>query len=227
MTVTQDRTRLEIDVYSDPICPWCFIGKRRLEEGLAQRPDIEAQIFWRTFQLNPHMPPQGMDRKTYLETKFGGPENAQRVYGNIAEAGLTAGIEFRFDLIVTTPNTQLAHRLIRYCQGQDPAGTEKLVTTLFESYFLQGLNIGEIDVLVDLARKAGFDGEAAGSFLDGNELHRDVLEEDSAARRLGINGVPCFIIEKQFALSGAQEPKAFFPLFDLIAEKKRSGEMSS
>ncbi|RED51073.1 DsbA family oxidoreductase [Aestuariispira insulae] len=221
-----DSGKIGIEVFSDPICPWCFIGKRRLEEALDQREDIDVEVTWRTFQLNPQMPADGMDRREYLEGKFGGPENADRVYGNIARAGQTAGIDFAFDKIQVTPNTQDAHRLIRLCQNRDAGLAERLVKRLFEAYFLEGRNIGDRSTLVDLAGCVGLAPMDAETLLLGKDLLREILEEDNMARRLGVNGVPCFIIDGQFALSGAQEAKAFFPLFDLAAERRRSGSLS-
>lgn len=208
---------MEIDVFSDPICPWCFIGKKRLNTALAMRPETDVVIRWRAFQLNPEMPTDGMGRRAYLETKFGGQENASRIYGNIAAVGETVGIDFQFDRIETTPNTLKAHRLTRLLQSKNSDDAERFVDRLFEAYFLEGRNIGDPEILADIVRDVGLQAENIPDFLAGNDFEQEIMDEDVMARRIGINGVPCFIIDGQYALSGAQEPEAFMPLFDLAA----------
>ena len=215
---------MRIDIYSDTICPWCYIGKRRLERALADRPDVEAQITWRAFQLNPWMPAAGIAREEYLKAKFG-QSDAQRIYANIREVGLTEGLEFRFDLMQRTPNTIMSHRLIAWAadqDGEDPQGA--LVENLFQSYFLNGADIGNVAILVEAAEAAGLNTAAAEAFLATNDHHDAVVEEDAAARRMGIQGVPCFIVDGAYAVSGAQEPEYFMPLFDLISTGQAAAE---
>lgn len=215
---------MRIEIYSDTICPWCYIGKRRLERALAQRPDVEASIHWRAFQLNPWMPVGGVPREEYLKAKFG-QSDAQRIYANIREVGLTEGLEFRFDLMTRTPNTVLSHRLIAWAaeqEGDDPQGA--LVENLFQSYFLNGGNLSDPAVLVEAAGQAGLNTAAAEAFLATNERHDAVVAEDATARRMGIQGVPCFIVDGAYAISGAQEPEYFMPLFDLIATGQAAAE---
>lgn len=185
------------------------------------RPDQKARIRWRAFQLNPDMQPVGMDRWTYLETKFGGSENATRVYSNIAAVGHSVGIDFRFDLIETTPSTLDTHRLIRFLQDMEHPQCTDFVTRLFEAYFLEGRNIGETAVMLALAEELGIETDGLEDFLASDRLCQEILNEDVLARRIGINGVPCFIIDGQYALSGAQEPEAFMPLFDLATNNDR------
>lgn len=208
-----------IDVFSDPICPWCFIGKKRMDEALAMRPDIPVSIRWRAFQLNPDMPKEGMDRQAYLSAKFGGADRAGEVYGHIHQVGGQVGIDFQFDRIPRTPSTMKAHRLIRFTQENGGEEVNALIPLLFEAYFLNGQDIGEDAVLLDLAGKAGMDTDAVAAYLDSGKDEDEVQAEDVFARRLGIGGVPCFIINGKYALSGAQEPEAFLPLLDM-AEKE-------
>lgn len=203
MTTTAGPPAVTVDVVSDVMCPWCFIGKRRLEEAIALVPDIPLDIRWRPYQLDPTLPPEGRDREDYLNTKFGGPERAAEIYATIEHAGRDAGIEFRFDLIRVSPNTLDAHRLIRwsYSTGLQDA----LVEALFAAFFLEGRNIGETDVLVDIAEAVGMDATLVRTLLD-NGADRDAVEKEvQMARDLGIGGVPCFIIANAFAVQGAQK----------------------
>lgn len=209
-----------IDVFSDPICPWCFIGKRRMEKalelnGLADK----VTIRWRAFQLNPGMPSFGMDRQSYLTLKFGGAERAAQIYRMIRDAGKKVGIPFEFDRIKRTPNTVKAHRLIRYAarSGRDGA----VVEALFRRYFLEGEDIGEEDVLCAVAEECGLDGGATRAWLAGDEEEDSVREEHDFAVSMNIDGVPCFIVEGRYAIVGAQEPEAFAPVFELVREEKR------
>jgi predicted DsbA family dithiol-disulfide isomerase len=205
---------MHIDIVSDVICPWCFIGKRRLEKALALRPELEPEITWRPFQLNPSMPDDGMERRAYLAAKFGGDAHAERIYANVTEAGATVGIPFAFDRIRRTPNTRDAHRLIRYAALAGRA--DAAVEALFQAYFIEGRDIGSHATLSEVAGDVGLDEKAAALWLASPAERDDVLAEDRSARRLGINAVPCFIFERQYAVSGAQEPEFFFPVFDLI-----------
>lgn len=190
-----------------------------MDEALALRPDMPVKIRWRAFQLNPDMPREGMDRQDYLSAKFGGKDRAEEVYGHIRQVGTQAGIDFQFEQIPRTPSTMKAHRLIRFAQGTDGPESDKLVPLLFEAYFLEGRDIGEDSVLLDLAERAGLDPERSKAYLDSGDDEDEVQAEDVFARRLGIGGVPCFIINGKYALSGAQEAEAFLPLLDM-AEKE-------
>lgn len=209
---------MRIDIFSDVICPWCFIGKKRLEKALALRPLPDLQIHWRAFQLNPGMPAEGMDRQAYLAAKFGGPDSAQRIYDTVGAAGRRSGVAFAFDKITRTPNTVAAHRLVRFAErfGRQDA----MVEALFQAYFLQGRNLSDLDALAEIAAVAGLDRAAVRGYLDSDEDTETVLAEDAYARKLGIGGVPCFIVDGRYALSGAQEPEAFLPVFDLVGTEK-------
>lgn len=206
---------ITINLFSDPICPWCFIGKRRLEAALAARTEIKTDIGWHTYQLNPMMPREGLSRYDYLTLKFGNKDNARRLFANIASIGEQAGISFRFDRIQTTPNTLNAHRLIRFAARHGVQGN--IVERLFTAYFLDGMNIGETATLVYLAATEGIGTKETEAYLNSNEDLDVVKAEDIQARQLGIQGVPFFIMDRQYAISGAQEAEAFYPLFDLLS----------
>ena len=208
-----------LDVFSDTICPWCYVGKRRLERALEARPQRDLTIRWRAFQLNPGMPAEGMDRKAYIDAKFGGAERARAILDTVRAAGAGEGIAFAFDRIKRTPNTLQSHRLIRFAGSQDRQ--DETLEALFRAYFLQGRNIGDRAVLSGVAEDAGLDRDEAADYLAGDADAEAVLGEDALARRAGINGVPCFIFNGRFALSGAQEPEAFFQLFDLAREEEQ------
>ena len=215
-----------LDVFSDTICPWCYVGKRRLERALEARPQRDLTIRWRAFQLNPGMPAEGMDRKAYIDAKFGGSERARAILDTVRAAGGGEGIAFAFDRIKRTPNTLQSHRLIRFAGGQDRQ--DETLEALFRAYFLEGRNIGDRAVLADVAEDAGLDRDEAADYLAGDTDAEAVLGEDALARRAGINGVPCFIFNGRFALSGAQEPEAFFQLFDLAREEEQvRGEVAA
>ncbi len=208
-----------IDIFSDPICPWCFIGKKRLNEALALRSDIPIITRWRAFQLNPDMPAEGMGRQDYLSAKFGGADRAGQIYERIREVGASVGIDFQFDKIPQTPNTILAHRLIRFAQRPENGKSDMVTDLLFDTYFLNGGLIGEIEPLLDIGEKAGLNREALREYLESDEDKDEILAEDMHARRLGIGGVPCFIVDGKYALSGAQEPESFLPIFDMAVQE--------
>ena len=210
-----------IDVVSDVVCPWCYIGKRRLEAALARlretEPDLPIQIRWHPFQLNPDLPAEGIDRRQYVETKFGGPERARQVYARVGAAGETVGIPFAFDAIVRQPNTLDAHRLVAWAQSRNEGDPDALVEQLFRAYFLEGRYVGDREELVRLAEAAGYDPTDARTFLDSDELKDAIADADLRARSMGISGVPFFIFGGKTALSGAQEPEA---LLDAIAQAR-------
>ena len=206
---------MHIDIVADVVCPWCFIGKRRLERALARRPDLAVSRSWRAFQLNPDMPEGGIPRELYLAAKFDGRRSAERAYAALAAAGRGEGIAFAFDHIRRVPNTLRAHRLIRMA-AEEGCG-EAVVEALFQGYFAEGHDIGDIETLAALAAGAGLDPHSVSLYLAGGEGAAEVLAEDRRARRLGIHAVPCFVLERGYAISGAQEPEVFLPLFDIAA----------
>jgi predicted DsbA family dithiol-disulfide isomerase len=173
-----------------------------------------AEVTWRPFQLNPDMPASGMERQAYLTMKFGSAAQADRLYRNVAAAGATVDIPFDFGRIRRTPNTRKAHALIR--QALTAGVGDAAVERLFRAYFLEGRDIGGRATLLDLADDAGLERSATERALDDPAIEERVVAEDRNARRLGINAVPCFIFDGQYAVSGAQEPEFFLPIFDLV-----------
>ena len=204
---------LLIDIYSDVICPWCYIGKRRLERALAERPQNGLKLHWRAFQLNPDMPAQGMDRQLYLQLKFGSAANAERIYREIKAVGDEEDLAFAFEAIQRTPNTIECHRLIRFAGMTDRQGA--VVEALFRAYFLAGENIGAPAVLLNVAQSAGLDPAETQAFLDSDLEAEAVRAEDSEARRGGLQGVPTFIVNGKYVLSGAHLPEVLYQMFDI------------
>ena len=199
---------VRIDVISDVVCPWCFIGKRRLERALElmrgrseQAPDVE--IVWHPFQLNPDLPVEGIERSEYLARKFG--SRAQDIYGRVSAVGRSVGIDFTFERIIRQPNTVAAHQLI--AAAQDEGRQEEMVETLFQAYFLEGVDLTRTDNLLALAERAGLPRDTARSSLEDDARRQAVAAADHQARALGVTGVPFFIFDRRVAVSGAQEPE--------------------
>lgn len=203
-----------IDIYYDLVCPWCYIGKKRMERALGERPSLRPSFRWMPFQLNPGMPRRGMDRRAYLSMKFGGEERAVQIYAVIAETARRDGLDIDLAAIERTPNTLDAHRFVRYAAGKDLEASE-VVDRLFDAYFREGADIGDTGILAATGEAMGLDRGAILDHLASEEDVNGVQKADAAARRLGIQAVPCFVFERRYALSGAQEPKAFGPMFDM------------
>ena len=205
---------IRLDILSDPICPWCYIGKARLEEALTQRPNHPLEIQWHPFQLNDNMPKGGMDRRHYLEAKFGGKKGAIQVYSDIAKAAEEAGLEIDFGAIEVTPNTIDAHRVIHW------AGYEgrqyDMVTRLFEAYFKEGKNIGDADTLSELCGEVGMDKTVVAQMLSGDTDIASIRERDSQAREMGVRSVPTFIVGGQNAVMGAQPASLWIEVIDEV-----------
>ncbi|HEY7978394.1 MAG TPA: DsbA family oxidoreductase [Rhizomicrobium sp.] len=214
---------MQIDIVSDTVCPWCFIGKRRLERALALRPDMEFDIRWRAYRLDPTIPPEGVDRKQYMQAKFGNNPNRQAMQDALKQAGDGEGIAFAFDKIARSPNTIDSHRLIRWAAS---AGVQnEVVERLFEAYFEEGRDIGNADVLVEIASDAGMDSATVADLLE-QGADREIIEnEDAMAHRLGITGVPTFIFQNKYLVSGAVDPEALLEIIDKVtALAAESGE---
>jgi predicted DsbA family dithiol-disulfide isomerase len=206
-----------VEIYADLICPWCYIGKHRLERALADRPRLPMERRWQPFELNPDMPPGGMDRATYLNAKFGGFERARQVYSVIEETAARDNIPLHLGRLRRTPNTLNAHRLVRFAQRFGAADT--LTGLLFDAYFVEGLDIGERDVLLTTGVAAGLDRAEMAAFLSSDADIAGIRTTETLARQIGIQAVPCFIFNRRYALAGAQEPDAFIPLLDLAADE--------
>ncbi|MEP3632788.1 MAG: DsbA family oxidoreductase [Shimia thalassica] len=209
---------IKLDILSDPICPWCYIGKTRLEKALADVPDHPFVIEWHPFQLNPDMPAEGMDRRTYLETKFGGKENAVRVYGEIEKHAREDGLDLDFGAIQKTPNTVDAHRLIHWAgiEGKQ----DEIVNALFTAYFHEGRDIGSREVLCDIADSCGLDAAVIGKLLKSDEDVDMIHKRDTHSREMGVNSVPTFIIANQHAVPGAQPADLWIKVIEELKEKE-------
>ncbi len=211
--LTARTARLSIEVVHDLVCPWCYLGLRRLLRTLRGRPDISFDLVWRPFLLNPDMPRAGMARADYVVRKFGGEERARRLYGSIAEIGRAEGVMFRFERIRRTPSSVDAHRMVRWAH-EAGRGTE-MVEALFLSHFTDGRDIGDTQVLMAVAASCGMDPSAAQAFLFTDQQTEAVHAENLRAHRLGINGVPCFVVGGRHAIAGAQEPEVIERLLDV------------
>ena len=207
--MTATTPTLTIDIVSDVVCPWCYIGKRKLETalalpGAAGLPAVEVR--WHPFQLNPDLPAEGVSRKQYLEEKFGGPQRAAEIYERVRAAGRTAGLELNIDGIERQPNTRAAHALIAFAQQAGGTMGSEVKERLLKAYFIENRFIGDVEVLVDVAREAGLDADAARAYLSDPAQLEAVAQADGQARSMGISGVPFFIFNQKLAVSGAQDP---------------------
>jgi predicted DsbA family dithiol-disulfide isomerase len=208
---------LPITIYSDVICPWCYIGKRRFEAALGEPGMPERiDISWRPFELNPDMPSEGMERSAYRAAKFGA-EKARQLDQQMAANGREAGIAFAFDKMKRTPNTRLAHRLIWQAERAGQETQNAVVNRLFEGFFEEGLDIGKKDVLVAIAKDAGLDGKVAKTALEAEHTLEAVLDLEDAGIRMGIRGVPFFLLIDKYAISGAQPPELWHDALPKIA----------
>jgi len=215
---------VKIEFIFDTVCPWCYVGKRRFERALAQRPGTRANIVWRPFLLNPDIPPEGVDRRTYLDRKFGGPARVQRIHGAVAAAGEAEGITFDFDRILRAPNTLNSHRMIRFSAG---LGREaETVEAIYRGYFCEGRDIGAIADLVDIGRAIGLPTDSLEQYLRSDADISVILNDNARAHRLGVNGVPCLIFDGQYAIAGAQEPDVLLRLIDIAREAEAEAALS-
>ncbi|MDP2124534.1 MAG: DsbA family oxidoreductase [Parvibaculum sp.] len=215
---------MQLDVVSDTVCPWCYIGKKRLDEALTIHGGANITLAWRPFQLDASIPEGGVDRKAYMEMKFGS-ERAKEVGNTIREFGAAVGIEFRFDRIERSPNTLDSHRLIRWA---GTAGCQnEMVDILFRRYFEDGEDIGSHDVLVDASAEAGMDTDIVRGLLSNDADKELVRREDMTARELGIQGVPSFVINSKWVMVGAQEPETLVRMFDKLLAKEAEEAVSA
>lgn len=222
-----DRQTLSIDVVSDVVCPWCYLGQKRLDAAIAGAPDVEVSVTWRPFQLDPTIPTKGMDRKAYMRAKFGDESRLRDAHMRLEALGRDVGIDYDFEAITVSPNTLDAHRVIRWA-GADSAETQnRLVRRLFQLYFEEGANIGDHAVLAQAAREAGMDGAVIESLLASDADREAVASEAATASRMGITGVPCFLFEGKYAVMGAQEVATIADAIRQIAAAKARGELES
>jgi len=201
-----DRRPVRIDVVSDVVCPWCFIGKRRLEKALALASEVPVEVHWRPYFLNEWVPQEGMSRDEYLTTKFGSPDRYRGIAQRVQAAAAGEGLDYAVDRISRQPNTRDAHRLIRWAEGIGKASEMK--QRLMELYFTEGADLSNRAVLVGAAADVGLDPEDVRAALDSDRDIAEIEREVEAAKEAGIQGVPCFILDGKYAISGAQEPEA-------------------
>ncbi len=196
---------IKLDIMSDPICPWCYIGKAHLDRALQDHPDHPFAIEWHPFQLNPDMPREGMDRRSYLERKFGGKEGAVRAYAPVVEHAEKAGLKINFEAMQRTPNTLDAHRLIHWAgiEGRQTAA----VSALFKAYFVDARDIGDAEVLADIADSIEMDAAVVTRLLKSDVDAQDIRDRDAHSRKMGVNSVPTFIVANTHAVPGAQPPE--------------------
>ena len=196
----------DLSVVSDAICPWCYVGKRRLEQAFTLMDGMpRPRVTWRPYELNPQMPKAGIDRREYRMRKFGSWERSLQLDAQLTEVGKSVGITFRYDLMTRTPNTFDAHRLI-WLAGR-LGMQDAMVETLFRAYFSEGRNIGDADVLAELASEAGIDRAHAEALLAGTEGAAEVAGDEEVAMRAGLSGVPTFVLNSRVLFSGAQSPE--------------------
>ena len=209
---------IKLDIMSDPICPWCYIGKAHLDRALESEPDHPFAIEWHPFQLNPDMPAEGMDRRAYLEGKFGGKEGAVRAYAPVVEHAEKAGLKINFEAMQRTPNTLNAHRLIHWA-GIEGCQTAA-VSALFKAYFVDARVIGDAEVLADIADGIEMDASVVTRLLATDEDMEDIRKRDAHSREMGINSVPTFIVGGRHAVPGAQPPELWKKV---LAELRNEG----
>ena len=211
---------ITLDIFSDPVCPWCMIGKAHLDRALERIGDHPFRIEWHPFQLNPDMPKDGADRRDYLEAKFGGQMNAAKAYLAVQQAAEAAGVEFNVEKIERQPNTLDAHRLIHWA-GLEGCQTA-VVSGLFRAYFRDGRDIGQPEVLADIAAEAGMDREIVLRLLASDADRDDIMARDADARQKGVRAVPTFLIARHYVVSGAQPPELWEQVAQEIAAQAKA-----
>lgn len=205
---------MQIDVVSDTVCPWCFVGKRKLERALALRPEIAFDVHWRAYRLDPTIPSEGVDRKAYMRAKFGDSPRLQTMSDAIRDAGRSVRITFAFDKIERSPNTLDSHRLIRW--SESTGRQDDVVERLFSAYFEQGRDIGQAETLVSIAAEAGMDADLVRDLLAGDADRALIEREDAFAHQAGISGVPTFIFDSKVMISGAHDPETIVKVIDRV-----------
>jgi len=213
---------IRLDIISDPICPWCYIGKTELDKALAERPDHPFELVWHPFQLNPDMPEDGMDRRAYLEGKFGGKEGAVRAYAPVLERAEAVGLEIDFGAIERTPNTMDAHRLLHWAEVEK--GQTEVSMALFRAYFEEGRDISDHNTLADIAAENGMDRAMVERLLAGDDDRDDISARDTQFREMGVTGVPTFLVGGRHAVPGCQPKELWLQVIDDITAQLEKAE---
>lgn len=220
-----EKTGISVDVISDVVCPWCFIGKKRLARAIAAVPDVDVTVRWRPYQLDATIPPEGLDRKQYMIAKFGGEERLKQAHAQMLEASRDDGIDFALGDIEVSPNTLDAHRVIRWAGSSETNRQDEVVAELFSAFFEQGRNVGDHEVLIDVAGKAGMDAAIVETLLATDSDREAVRAEIETAQRMGITGVPCFLLESRYAVVGAQDAAMLADAITRVAAAKADGTL--
>jgi predicted DsbA family dithiol-disulfide isomerase len=207
---------LRIDIVFDVVCPWCWIGDRRLRTALQRRPGVQPELHWHPFLLHPGMPAEGMARDELLREKFGSPEAGAALIQRVTEAGAGEGLEMNYDRIEVIPDTTSAHCLVQWAAAQGLQ--QAVVERLMRGYFNEGRDVGRADVLAELAGQAGMDAARVRERLEVGEDRERIREQADAMRRQGVTGVPCFVIGQRYVVTGAQDPEAIGRVIDRVVE---------
>ncbi len=209
----EDGNTATVELIADFACPWCYLGLARLDKATAMRPALKVELRWWPYLLNPQLPREGMDRRTYLRAKFGGDARADDVYARIAAAGQEDGVTFAFDRIGRTPNTVLAQRLVLLAQSQ--AKGEAMIRSLFEAFFEAGIDIGDAAALTNLAERSGLARSDVEAIVTGDAFAADIVRGHQRARMMGVQGVPVYVFDRQHVIAGAQAPEVLAGLLDV------------
>jgi predicted DsbA family dithiol-disulfide isomerase len=227
--MTEDRemesAAIAIDIVSDVVCPWCYIGQKRLEQARAAAPDVAVEIRWRPYQLDPTIPAEGHDRKAYMLAKFGSEERLREIHARIEPLGAEEGITFDFAAIKVSPNTLDAHRVLRWAAAAGGDLQDRLAKRLFQLYFEEGANVGDHAVLIEAAREVGMDAAVVETLLPTDAERQAVATEVATASRMGITGVPCFLLEGKYAVMGAQDADTLADAIRQVSAAKARGEL--
>jgi predicted DsbA family dithiol-disulfide isomerase len=221
------RETVSVDVVSDVVCPWCFIGQMRLDSAIGNVADVDVEVRWRPYQLDPTIPREGKDRKRYMLDKFGSEERIRQIHQRVEALGAAEGINFAFDAIKVAANTLDAHRVIRWAGTADGDVQNRLVRRLFKLNFEEGQNVGDQAVLIEAAREAGMDAAVVETLLPTEADVEAVRAEIATAQRMGITGVPCFLLEGKYAVMGAQDTETLADAIRQIAAAKARGEVAT
>ncbi|MGI9508113.1 MAG: DsbA family oxidoreductase [Geminicoccaceae bacterium] len=208
---------IQVEMIADLACPWCYLGLVRLDKARAMRPALSVTLSWWPYMLNPQLPKDGMERRTYLRAKFGGDGNADKVYARIEAAGREEGMAFAFDRIKRTPNTVAAQRLILLAQDRDQG--DAMIRTLFKAFFEDGIDIGDIGALIGLGEAAGMAREDIEALFAGDAHSADIIRGHQRAEMMGVQGVPVFIADREHVISGGQAPEVLAGLLDVASTK--------
>ncbi len=212
---------ITIDIVSDVVCPWCYLGKARLEKALSDvAGEVKAEINWRPYQLNPDYPPEGVDQQTALAAKLGGKENMDRAHQTLTDLGKDVGIAFDFDAIKIGPNTMDAHRLLLWAHTEGQEMQNTVAGLLFKANFEEGRNVGDHAVLLDIAEQAGLERAVIAKLLESDADRNMIDAEIEQSRKMGVTGVPFFVFEQKYAVSGAQTPELLVGALRDIARMK-------